>query len=418
LHDGDYEMRMYRNSSSSSWNSFSEETHIMSVPFTVDCSSVTISLDKASYASGEKITVTTSGITQGMAKTGALIAIYKSGDPHSVKAVTYKSITAEGAGRVEFTDRLADDNYEMRIHRISSSSSWSSFSAETFIMSVPFSVGGAAPATPPAQQPADPQPPVQQPPVQQPANPQPPSGNPVAGFRVESINVGVILRWNPLSGGVGYRVYRSDNSSVEGISITDFYITSNEFVDVNVKANRTYYYTVRQVISEARPFEGLLEQLGPVTSNITVTTASVIAGGDMAPPPDSSAIRKFILMTIGDPYMSVNGLRQEIDPGRGTTPLIENSRTLVPIRAIVEGMGGSVAWDENAREIALGYVNNNVRMWLDKENIVVNGGNKTIDVPPKTINDRTMVPIRFAAENLGCHVDWLNSTSQVVIVYY
>lgn len=34
-----------------------------------------------------------------------------------------------------------------------------------------------------------------------------------------------------------------------------------------------------------------------------------------------------------------------------------------------------------------------------------------------TINSRTMVPIRFAADNLGCEVEWLNSARQVVIIY-
>ena len=149
------------------------------------------------------------------------------------------------------------------------------------------------------------------------------------------------LWWNPVSGGVGYRVYRSESAGEEGISVSDFYITSNEFVDVNVRVNRTYYYTVRQVISEARPFERLSEVLGPVTSKTEIRTPGTIAGSDMIPP-YTNAQKSFILMTLDDPYMSINGIRQEIDPGCGTMPLLLNNRTMVPIRAIVEGMGGTV----------------------------------------------------------------------------
>jgi hypothetical protein len=41
-----------------------------------------------------------------------------------------------------------------------------------------------------------------------------------------------------------------------------------------------------------------------------------------------------------------------------------------------------------------------------------------MDVAPMTINDRTMVPVRFAAENVGCIVDWIGSTSEIVIVFF
>ncbi len=244
--------------------------------------------------------------------------------------------------------------------------------------------------------------------------PPPSNGTEIGGFKGESISSGAKLWWNPVRGGVGYRVFRSTNSSQEGVSATDFYITSNEFVDVNVDANKTYYYTVKQVIKEARPLEGLKEELGPVTSKVTVKTGSSILGGNAS---DSSSPKQFILMTLDDPYMSVNGVREEIDPGRGTTPLILNSRTMVPIRAIVEAMGGTVGWNDSARKITLNYKNRAVIMTLNSKNITVDGSSKDIDVAPTSINSRTMVPIRFAAENLGCAVDWLNSTKQIVIVY-
>jgi len=39
------------------------------------------------------------------------------------------------------------------------------------------------------------------------------------------------------------------------------------------------------------------------------------------------------------PFMTVNGVRKEIDPGRGTVPVIVNSRTLVPIRPSLRRWG-------------------------------------------------------------------------------
>ena len=50
-----------------------------------------------------------------------------------------------------------------------------------------------------------------------------------------------------------------------------------------------------------------------------------------------------ITMQIGEPNMTVNGEAQEIDPGMGTVPVIVNDRTLLPVRAVVETLGGEVS---------------------------------------------------------------------------
>ena len=49
--------------------------------------------------------------------------------------------------------------------------------------------------------------------------------------------------------------------------------------------------------------------------------------------------------------------------------------------------------------------------------ITVKGVSKKMDVVPASKNNRTFVPVRFAAENLNCKVDWINSTKEAVIVY-
>ncbi len=51
--------------------------------------------------------------------------------------------------------------------------------------------------------------------------------------------------------------------------------------------------------------------------------------------------------------MTVNGVKKEIDPGRGTVPVIVKGRTLVPIRAIIEEMGGTIEWDGNERKVTI-----------------------------------------------------------------
>jgi len=52
----------------------------------------------------------------------------------------------------------------------------------------------------------------------------------------------------------------------------------------------------------------------------------------------------------------------------------------------------------------------------------VNGVQKFIDasnnkVYPEIVNGRTMIPLRFVAENLGCDVQWDPNTQTITITY-
>ncbi|MFZ5351969.1 MAG: leucine-rich repeat domain-containing protein [Bacillota bacterium] len=47
-----------------------------------------------------------------------------------------------------------------------------------------------------------------------------------------------------------------------------------------------------------------------------------------------------IELQIDNKYMRVNGVEQEIDPGKDTAPVLVNSKTMLPIRAVIEALGG------------------------------------------------------------------------------
>jgi hypothetical protein len=131
-----------------------------------------------------------------------------------------------------------------------------------------------------------------------------------------------------------------------------------------------------------------------------------------------------IILNPDNPYMTVNGLKQEIDPGRGTTPVIikEWGRTVVPIRAIVEALGGTIDWDGNARKVTINFKDATIELWIDNPKAKVDGKETWIDsdnhnVKPVIQNSRTMLPLRFVAESLGCSVNWESSTQTITIKY-
>jgi hypothetical protein len=133
---------------------------------------------------------------------------------------------------------------------------------------------------------------------------------------------------------------------------------------------------------------------------------------------------KVLKLKINSPYMYINGSKREVDPGRGTTPVILKGwdRTLLPVRAVAEGLGGKVGWDGKERKVTIRLGDSSVKLWIDNPVAEVNGKKVYIDstnhkVKPIIINDRTMLPVRFVAESLGAYVKWYASTREVLVVY-
>ncbi len=58
---------------------------------------------------------------------------------------------------------------------------------------------------------------------------------------------------------------------------------------------------------------------------------------------------------------------------------------------------------------------NTIVLTFDEHNALVYGTTKTNDVAPKVVNDRTMLPARFIAENLGATVEWDGEKQLVTI---
>jgi hypothetical protein len=143
-----------------------------------------------------------------------------------------------------------------------------------------------------------------------------------------------------------------------------------------------------------------------------------VENNQMDPPP-AKPKKDFIVLVlqINNPSMRVDEKVVEIDPGRGTTPVIVKGSTLCPIRAVVEALGGAISWNANDQKITLTLKNLKLELWINRKTAKVNGVIKNLSVPPMIINGRTMVPVRFVSEGLGCQVFW-DSTQQIITIEY
>ncbi len=88
-------------------------------------------------------------------------------------------------------------------------------------------------------------------------------------------------------------------------------------------------------------------------------------------------------------------------------PYIDSqNRTMVPLRAISEGLEAAVGWDPLTYTVTVERDGLTVILTIGDEVAYVNGEPKAMDTVPVLKNDRTMVPIRFVAEFLQATVDW------------
>ena len=96
--------------------------------------------------------------------------------------------------------------------------------------------------------------------------------------------------------------------------------------------------------------------------------------------------------------------------------IIIDGRALVPVRGLVESMGGLVFWDEATKTVMLLLNNNFIQLTIGSKIAYLNYEMKILDVAPRIIGDRTLMPVRFIAEGFGFYVNWNNDTETVSII--
>lgn len=96
-------------------------------------------------------------------------------------------------------------------------------------------------------------------------------------------------------------------------------------------------------------------------------------------------------------------------------PVIHNNRTLVPLRAIMENLAADVTWNGEKQQVLVKTTDKEITLNINSALALVNGKQKALpdNVPAKLINNRTMVPIRFLAEEIGLDVNWDEKTRTV-----
>ncbi|MFI3174243.1 MAG: N-acetylmuramoyl-L-alanine amidase [Bacillota bacterium] len=95
--------------------------------------------------------------------------------------------------------------------------------------------------------------------------------------------------------------------------------------------------------------------------------------------------------------------------------IVINGRTMLPMRLIVEALGGEAVWNGDTRQVFAVTPDTIATFTIDGETAYQNDTEFALDVPPMLINGRTMLPVRALAEALNLEVNWDNDTRTVYI---
>lgn len=123
-----------------------------------------------------------------------------------------------------------------------------------------------------------------------------------------------------------------------------------------------------------------------------------------------------ITLTIGSSTMSVNGTSTTID-AEGSRATLYQGYTMLPLRSVVENMGGTVSWNATNKQITMKYNGSTVTMTLGSKTAYANGVAKSMAVAPFTDNGRTYVWLRSLEFFPSVTVDWRADTRQATVVY-
>jgi len=157
---------------------------------------------------------------------------------------------------------------------------------------------------------------------------------------------------------------------------------------------------------------GLQSQMKEIINERYMITKSAYSEGELAQFESAAALIEKMyddaeVLGIGSVTIKNNIIKME------GPAYIKGGRTIIPVRAITEGMGAAVTWDPDSQSVTVSKDGVEIILTVNSTTVQVNGKEQQIDVPAEITNGMTYVPLRFIAETFGMDVDWDEETGAI-----
>lgn len=116
---------------------------------------------------------------------------------------------------------------------------------------------------------------------------------------------------------------------------------------------------------------------------------------------------------IGKTFANING---KVIQFSNPTAIVDN-RTFIEGKPFVEALNGSIDYNPNPKELTLVFNLKVICFKIGSKVASVNGIETKIDVPPFIQNGKSMIPLRFVLENLGGTVSWDGTLKLAKAIY-
>ena len=196
---------------------------------------------------------------------------------------------------------------------------------------------------------------------------------------------GNVLVWE------GGKFEEKEYDGVMGADYTDKYILSS----CGMNADTPIYFTIRA------------DNLGINIYNFYGPVVVLIKGKSI------STSQCLSLLEVENKEISVNVDGEKVFFDQPA--IIQNGRTLVPVRAIFEKLGAKVEWDDVEKKVIGKKGEKVIKISIGSKYMTVNDEVKELDVTAQLANGRTLVPVRAISEAFGCVIDWDDESKTVYI---
>lgn len=117
-----------------------------------------------------------------------------------------------------------------------------------------------------------------------------------------------------------------------------------------------------------------------------------------------------VIFTVGSDKMYIGDKEVLIK-----APYLVNDTTLVPVRAVTEGLGATVDWNAEENKVSVSRDGVAVELVIDSQTAQINGQQAQLLCAPVLDGDTTMVPIRIISESFGMEVAYDGIKENIVL---
>ena len=208
-------------------------------------------------------------------------------------------------------------------------------------------------------------------------------------------------------------VFAADGSVKKGTDEGVFYAYNGKLITMIDDVCTAYEYTIsgRTLTLSTVDGETIVTYTKPSNSHKHTSSSGKTTTKEEEPkqeettqPTQETPKQTIVTMQIGSKILFVNSVAAEKD----AAPVIRSDRTLVPIRFITESLGGAAAWNGATKEVTLTIDGREIKLTIGKTL-------EKYGVAPVIIGERTYVPVRFVADELGATTAWDDATKTVTI---